>query len=326
MVLAAYLDHAATYYAGPDGKTTKEYRAMKDVIRVVNGLYGDLAAVEFGPQRLKVIRQQMIQAGLCRSLINRRVDRVKRMFRWAASEELAPVSVYESLRTLAGLRRGRTEARESDPVRPVDPAVVDATLPKLPTHVRAMVKLMRFTGMRPSEVCRMTLGQIDRAGEIWTYRPTTHKTATLGKDRAIPLGPRARAVLIDHLRGRVLAPDAPIFSPRVAREERFAEMRARRVSKVQPSQVDRRADNPKRLPAEWYTTCRIAHAVKAAAEKAKVAHWHPYQLRHLFASEVRKAAGLEAAQVLLGHARADVTQVYAEKNLDLAVATAAKIG
>ena len=54
--------------------------------------------------------------------------------------------------------------------------------------------------------------------------------------------------------------------------------------------------------------------------------WHPNQLRHTFATRVRKQHGLEAAQVLLGHARADVTQVYAEKNLELASAVAAQVG
>jgi hypothetical protein len=41
---------------------------------------------------------------------------------------------------------------------------------------------------------------------------------------------------------------------------------------------------------------------------------------------VRKEYGLEAAQVLLGHARADVTQLYAEKNLMLATEVAAAVG
>ena len=44
------------------------------------------------------------------------------------------------------------------------------------------------------------------------------------------------------------------------------------------------------------------------------------------ATRVRKEFGLEAAQVLLGHSRADVTQVYAERNEALAVEVAAKIG
>jgi site-specific recombinase XerC len=54
--------------------------------------------------------------------------------------------------------------------------------------------------------------------------------------------------------------------------------------------------------------------------------WHPNQLRHSFATRVRKVHGLEAVQVLLGHSRADVTQVYAERNEALAAEIAAKIG
>ena len=54
--------------------------------------------------------------------------------------------------------------------------------------------------------------------------------------------------------------------------------------------------------------------------------WHPNQLRHTFATAVRKQHGLEAAQVLLGHSRADVTQIYAEKNEALAAVIAAKMG
>jgi site-specific recombinase XerC len=58
----------------------------------------------------------------------------------------------------------------------------------------------------------------------------------------------------------------------------------------------------------------------------KAHRWHPNQLRHAFGTRVRKTHGLEAAQVLLGHSRADVTQVYAERNEQLAATVAAKIG
>src|SRR5262249_22751638 len=102
--------------------------------------------------------------------------------------------------------------------------------------------------------------------------------------------------------------------------------RANRKTKVQPSQMNRRVANPKRSPKDRFSDERYAHAVGDAAEKAGVPHWHPNQLRHLFATEVRRAHGLEAAQVLLGHSRADVTQVYAERDLTLATAVAAEIG
>jgi hypothetical protein len=49
-------------------------------------------------------------------------------------------------------------------------------------------------------------------------------------------------------------------------------------------------------------------------------------VRHSHATEVRRRFGLEGAQVVLGHARADITQVYAERDLSLAERIAAEIG
>ena len=63
-----------------------------------------------------------------------------------------------------------------------------------------------------------------------------------------------------------------------------------------------------------------------ACKASALPHWHPHQLRHTHATEVRRRFGLEAAQVALGHSSADVTQVYAERNLTLAVQVAAQIG
>lgn len=325
-VILAYHQHATRYYVDPDGNPTKELVVIRYALRPLRELYGTAIASEFGPLKLKAVRQRMIDAGLSRGLINRRVSVIKRVFKWAASEELIPAGVFEGLRTVAGLERWRTAAREANPVEPVDDATVDATLPHLPEHVRAIIKLMRCTGMRPSEVCAMTLNQIERTADGWTYRPQRHKTQHRDKERVIPFGPNARTVLVSFLDGRALDPDAPIFSPRRARAERFEQMRANRKSQVQPSQVNRKKSKPKRQPAEQYSPETLSHAVKLAAQKAGVAHWHPYRLRHSFASRVRKEHGLEAAQVLLGHSRADITELYAVKNQALGAAVAAKIG
>lgn len=51
-----------------------------------------------------------------------------------------------------------------------------------------------------------------------------------------------------------------------------------------------------------------------------------HQLRHLLATEVRRAFGLEAAQVVLGHSHAAITQVYAERDVARALEVAARIG
>jgi integrase len=65
---------------------------------------------------------------------------------------------------------------------------------------------------------------------------------------------------------------------------------------------------------------------KALKAGVQIPHWHPHQLRHSLATEIRKKYGIEAAQIALGHARADVTEVYAEKNMEIAKKIAREMG
>lgn len=67
-------------------------------------------------------------------------------------------------------------------------------------------------------------------------------------------------------------------------------------------------------------------ANRQRTEVDQIPHWFPLQLRHSRATEVRKAFGLEGAQVALGHANASVTEVYAERNLGLAIEIAKRTG
>lgn len=54
--------------------------------------------------------------------------------------------------------------------------------------------------------------------------------------------------------------------------------------------------------------------------------WAPNQLRHTAATELRSKCGLEAAQVILGHSKADVTQIYAERDLIKAAKVMKEVG
>ena len=86
-----------------------------------------------------------------------------------------------------------------------------------------------------------------------------------------------------------------------------------------PSQRKRRPKaKPKRAPRDRYTTDSYRRAIQRACETAGVPPWHPHQLRHNAATRLRKEYGLEAAQVVLGHRTANVTQVYAERDQGLA--------
>jgi integrase len=334
LIVAFLTRHVGTHYRRQDGTPTTEVSEYRQTLRAVRELFGRVPAAEFSPLKLKAIREQMIAAGLARTTINQRVDRVKRMFKWAVGEELVPETVHRALATVPGLQRGRTEAKETEPVEPVAAADVEATLPHLSRIISAMVQIQWRTGMRSGELCAMRTADIDRSGPVWLYRPRAHKTAHRGRARVITIGPRAQEALAPFLQ-----PDAPetyLFSPAADREERFVQMRARRKSKVQPSQVCRRSSNPKRRPGTRFASPAYAQRVGYAIERANrgriergqvpIPHWHPHQLRHTHATEVRRQFGLEAAQVVLGHASAHVTQIYAERDQAQAVEVAAKIG
>jgi integrase len=64
-------------------------------------------------------------------------------------------------------------------------------------------------------------------------------------------------------------------------------------------------------PLFTYLRNSVTRAVRKACKRAGVPHWHPHQLRHSVGTELRARYGLETAQVVLGHAAATTTEIYA---------------
>ncbi len=52
------------------------------------------------------------------------------MFGWGVENEIVPPNVLHGLEAVRGLAGGRSEARETEPVKPVPEAFVDALKPK----------------------------------------------------------------------------------------------------------------------------------------------------------------------------------------------------
>ena len=90
---------------------------------------------------------------------------------------------------------------------------------------------------------------------------------------------------------------------------------------------DQEAKVPKteRRVRDCYGVDSYRRAISRACEKTGIAPWHPHQLRHNAATRIRKECGLEAAQVMLGHSRADITEVYAQRDAEKAREVAAKM-
>lgn len=322
-IMLAYVEEHSEYYR-KDGRSTGELELVKYALRFVKRLYGHRAASEFGPLALKTVRDDMIAAGLARKTINNQVGRIKRVFRWATANELVAPSVYQGLQAVAGLRRGRSAAKETEPVRPVPEEHVEAVLAVVPAPVGAMIRLQLLTGMRPGEVVTMRRRDIERTGEAWTYIPESHKTEHHGLSRVVHLGPKAQAVVRPFLKAD---PEAFLFSAREAEEARQARRRLERMSPMTPSQAKRkRKRNPERAPGGRYTVKSYRRCVARACEGLGIESWHPHQLRHNAATRLRKEYGIEAARVVLGHRSAAVTEIYAEMDQAAAARIMASVG
>jgi len=193
-LVAAYLDFAQGYYQ-KNGQPTRSLDNIRRAIKVIKATYGREPATDFTPLRLLAIQTQLATAEHTRSYVNKQVGIITRMFKWGVSRGLVPPQVHTALATVEGLRMGRTTAKEPKRILPVDAEVVEATLPHLPVVVADMVRFQRFTGARPGEVCQIRPIDVDRSGEVWTYRPESHKTEHHGRQRIIYVGPQAQEVL-----------------------------------------------------------------------------------------------------------------------------------
>lgn len=324
---AAYWEHALTYYRNPDGTPTSSVDEIRQAFRPLREIYGGLPAKSFGPMALKAVRETHVQRGLSRSTANARTEVIKRAFKWAVENEIISPTVWHGLQAVGGLKRGRCNARETVPVRPVPIEHVYLVKDHVSRQVWAMIQLQLHSGARPGEVIRLRPVDIDTSGTVWTARLKEHKTAYRGRERVLCFGPKCQAILREFMQDRPL--HRPIFSPKEAERERHnaCEIHRRPNQKPNPRKTERQLrdtydTNTYRRPIE-----RAIETINEDREEGKkIPNWTPNQLRHNFATVVRRAHGLDAAQVVLGHANANITQVYAEVDNSRAVAIAAELG
>jgi integrase len=337
----AYMDHAAVYYGPADDKKGTTYN-LRFTFRILREQYGSLAVKDFGPQRLKRLIDVYVGMDHSRKTVSMHVDRIRRMFKWATAEELIDGSVYHALLAVSAPRKGRSGVRETEPVQPVDDKVTERTCKHLAPIVADMVRLQRLTGARPDEICRIRPCDIDKARDrvVWVYCPREHKTAHLGGQRFIALGPKAKAILKPYL-------DRPAesfcFSPREAIEAHHeARTRDRKTPESCGNTAGRGTGAALESARERYDTHSYRRAIHRACDRAfpapkgttgealeqwRSAHrWSPNRIRHTAAAETLQAFDTETAQVKLGHSNIKTTQIYAGIDISRAIRAAKKHG
>ena len=342
-LVQAYLTYARNYYLDSDGGTTREPQHMKYATRPLIELFGSLELELFGPLKLKEVRERMIDLGWSRKVINKRIAQIKRLFKWAVSEQIISPVLLQGLQAVEGLRRGRTRAKELPRVLPADEKDIYAVLPFMPKVIADMIQIQLFTGMRPCELIIMRPCDLDQSGPVWHYKPYRHKMQHLEDahiKRIISIGPRAQEIIRPYL----LRPkDKFCFSPAESEAKRRASASANR--KIPLKYGNRpgtnKKDNPKRAAGDRYDSRSYGKAVRRAIAKANrklkaqalkegkeftEIHWTLYQLRHTAATKVRKDMGYESAGAALGHTNMSATAIYAERNQGLADEAALKFG
>lgn len=309
-----YIERCKTYYRKKDGTPTGETENVKYALKPLLKHYGILSVADFGPLRLEELRGRLIASGLSRGVINQRVNVIRRMYKWAVSRQIVSAMTHHALMSVEALEKYRSDAYEPEDIKPAAEKDVFALLPFGTKTLAAMIQVQYHTAMRSGELIIMRPGDIDRSEEIWKYIPGGHKREHAGQARVISIGPKAQEVLAPFL---LRDPEAYCFSP--ADSCRQSQIACHDTTKIRSGLNDR------------YSTHTYANAIKQMFKKAKEAgveipNWHPHQLRHTAATNVRKKCGRDAARATLGHKTSRITDTYAEIDEQLSVDAAKKIG
>lgn len=375
LILRFWNGHVISYYRHPDGTATSEQENYRQALRSLRSLYGDIPVNDFDPPKLEawlqtVTRPERIVTdldtgechqlrGWCRTNANKNLSRIKSLFRWGVRKKLVRADVFAALGTVPGLRAGRCDARETDPVRSVPEAFIDAIKPLVSKQVAVIAELQVLCGARPGELCAMRTAEVQTTGAVWVFRPARHKNAHRGHQREIFLGPKAQALLAP-----LLKPDlqAYVFSPSEAEADRLAKLHAARKTPLScgNSPGTNRKAEPTQKPGDRYKVAAYRRAIQRACDRAfplpaplarqagesqatwkrrltpeqwqgvrqwqREHRWHPHQARHTAGTRARERFGPEGAQVFLGHKNLRVTEVYAQTSSALAAKVAAEIG
>jgi integrase len=335
----AYLDYAEENDPG-------HYCSIKTATKILLQGFAGQAVDALDSRHFLQLQDMFVQHNVSRQYCNALMGYIRAMLKWGVVRKLVTHQVYWEAKLVPALKKGKTRAYEKPKRQDVPDEIINRTLPYLLPTIQNMVQVQRLAGMRPSEVCKMKPGEIDREYTtpdgvvIWMYTPGTHKNAWREKKqngeyvRIIPLGTPEQDIIAPRLVGR--SDDDYIFQPKDTIKERYALLAAKRKSKVPPSQIkrkERNAKNPKRKLRDCYDRDSYNFVVRSAIiaanqhlpEKDKIPLWTPYQLRHAAVTAITLQTGsLDIARAVAGQKTLSVTQGYNHADTQIAVEQAKK--
>ena len=265
-LISAFWRFAKQHYRRSDGTPTGTANRIKFPLRMLREHYGTTAVIDFGPLSLKHLQRAGIEAGHSRSYINDNIGRIQSVFKWGVSEEFFDESIYRRLMSVRPLQRGKSAAKETKPIQPVDQLTVEKTCLELNEVVADMVFVQLRTGARPGEICIMRPMDIDRSREVWVYWPNHHKTEHHGIEHAIAIGPDAQQVLAKYIDR---APSEYLFTPD---EGLKAHLQCKAAERVTPASSGTKRCAKRAVPRktlhESYSVASYRRAIHRACDRA----------------------------------------------------------
>lgn len=274
-VVAWFLDDADARYSR-DGREVKQFEYS--VVPLVD-LFGSLPVVRFGVQQLEAVREEMIRRNWNRGVINRRVIRLRTLFRRAETRGKVLAGTWSALRALEPIARNDRRVKNPAPKKAAEWKDLARVCRFCPPVARDLLLVLYWTGARPSELIGLKARDIVRTdsthGEVWTVALAEHKNAWRGQSRVVMIGPKAQRVILRRLAS--LAPGDYVFAA---------------------------------TPGKPYESLSFSRAVARACERAGV-KVTPYSMRHSAKARVTRECGLDAARAMLGQASLQSTDKYA---------------
>jgi integrase len=306
-VVARFMDFAREEY-DPKGREVENFvLSCRPLLR----LFGEEPAAGFDAEGLLMLQKAMASGswmtddekakatkrkrpiGWCRNVVNRRVVRIKTLWKWAESRKLVPPGSYHHLQTVRGLAKKSRHVRHTAPRQATTWDDLQAVVKELHEPVATMIQVQWHAGMRSCEVRVMRPCDIDRNGSVWLYRPEHHKNEwrESGQQRVVALGPEAQKLLVPLLERA--APEAYLFESG---------------------------------PGRCYGAMSYAQAIRRACARAGV-KLTSYQTRHAAKARITRAKGLDAARAVLGQKSIGTTNLYASAiDLEQAADVAKEVG
>lgn len=251
---------------------------------------------QVGCRFLLTVQDAMLEAGRATVTINHTCGNIRRIFRWGRLRDLVPATVVADLEIVPPIRKGDPRATAPRPRTEIPDEHLRRILDAMPDgDPKTVVRLLRYSGMRVGEACRMSLDAIDTESTIWVYTLTEHKSSASQGPKRIFLGPQAQDAITPAMqRARAsMRTDAWLF--------------------------------PGTDPAGFLRPNRVWQAFRRACKNAGTPIYRVHELRHTRTTELFRAEALERARAAIGHASIGMTARYTHDE-QVAMELARKLG